>query len=132
MDNKCPICGAPMKEGKCSYCGYEAAEMPFDREKGTESSRASDVVQNGRTVAENSPPEEEGFTPGVSRKSKTVALLLCIFLGGLGIHRYYVGKIGTGILYMCTAGFGGIGWVIDIILIATGKFKDEFDLPLKQ
>ena len=59
------------------------------------------------------------------------ALLLCIFLGEFGIHRFYVGKIGTGILYLFTLGLFGVGWIVDIILIAAGAFRDEFDLPLK-
>ena len=70
--------------------------------------------------------------PGVSKKNKMVALLLCIFLGVLGVHRFYVGKIGTGLLYLFTVGLFGIGWIIDIILIAVGSFKDQFDLPLRQ
>ena len=49
-------------------------------------------------------------------------LLLCIFVGGAGIHRFYAGKIGTGILYLFT---GGIGWLIDLVKIATGKFTDK-------
>ena len=60
-----------------------------------------------------------------SDKSKTTALLLCIFLGGLGVHRFYVGKIGTGIVWLLTGGVLGIGWLIDIIMIAVGKFKDK-------
>ncbi len=60
-----------------------------------------------------------------SDKTKLVALLLCIFLGGLGVHRFYVGKIGTGIVWLLTAGVFGIGWIVDIIMIATGSFKDK-------
>ncbi len=61
-----------------------------------------------------------------SKKSRLVALLLCIFLGGLGIHRFYVGKVGTGILTIITiAGFFGIWPLIDLILIAMGSFKDS-------
>ena len=57
-------------------------------------------------------------------KDWLVALLLSIFLGYLGIHRFYVGKIGTGILQLVTFGGCGIWSLIDIILIATGKFDD--------
>ncbi len=56
------------------------------------------------------------------RKSKSVALALCITLGYLGVHRFYVGKKKSGILYLCTAGLCGIGWIADIILICTNKF----------
>ena len=66
-----------------------------------------------------------------SPKSKIVALLLDFFLGGLGIHRFYVGKIGTGILYLLTCGVFGIGWLVDLIMIAIGKFTDKNGLPLK-
>lgn len=50
-------------------------------------------------------------------KSKGTAYLL-LFLGGIfGIHRFYLGKIGTGIIYLCTAGLFGIGWFIDLFTL---------------
>lgn len=61
----------------------------------------------------------------MNAKSKMVALLLCIFLGGLGIHRFYVGKIGTDIIWLLTGGCFGIGYIVDIVMIATGKFTDK-------
>ncbi len=62
---------------------------------------------------------------GKSEKNKLTVLLLCIFLGGLGIHRFYVGKIGTGIIWLLTGGVFGIGWIVDIVLIAVDKFTDK-------
>ena len=63
--------------------------------------------------------------PNASPKSRLITLLLCIFCGGLGIHRFYVGKIGTGILWLLTAGCFGIGALVDIIMIATENFTDD-------
>jgi TM2 domain-containing membrane protein YozV len=59
------------------------------------------------------------------KKSKLVALLLLLFLGGVGGHRFYVGKMGSGILYLFTGALFGIGWIIDLIGIITGSFKDS-------
>jgi len=63
----------------------------------------------------------------ISSRSRVIALLLCFFLGWLGVHRFYVGKIGTGVLMLLTAGGGGIWWLIDIIIIACGSFRDKAD-----
>ena len=62
---------------------------------------------------------------GKSEKSNTVALLLCFFLGFLGVHRFYVGKIGTGILQLVTLGGLGIWALIDFIIIVVQKFTDS-------
>lgn len=61
----------------------------------------------------------------MSEKSFVGTLVLCIFLGGFGIHRFYVGKIGTGILMLITLGGLGIWTLIDLVLIAVGKFTDK-------
>lgn len=66
----------------------------------------------------------------VSPKSRLAALLLCLFLGWLGAHRFYVGKIGTGILMLFTLGFLGIWTLIDLIIIIVGSFKDSDGEPV--
>ena len=66
----------------------------------------------------------------MTMKSKTTALILSILLGELGIDRFYLGYTGLGILKLITAGGVGIWWLIDLILIATGKMtaKDGSEL----
>ena len=61
----------------------------------------------------------------VSPKSRLVALLLCFFLGALGAHRFYVGKMGTGVLMLLTVGGCGIWYMIDLIMIIVGAFRDQ-------
>ncbi|GAA4565477.1 hypothetical protein GCM10023176_13690 [Micromonospora coerulea] len=65
-----------------------------------------------------------------AQKSWLVALLLCFFVGVLGVHRFYVGKVGTGILQLITFGGLGIWTLIDFILILIGSFKDKQGQPL--
>ena len=61
----------------------------------------------------------------ISDKSRLAAAILCWFLGVLGIHRFYVGKIGTGILMLITLGGFGIWALIDFIMILIGSFRDK-------
>ncbi len=70
--------------------------------------------------------------PGVSEKGFVPTLLLCFFLGVLGVHRFYVGKIGTGILQILTLGGLGVWVLIDFIMIVVGKFTDKQGLPIKR
>ena len=60
-----------------------------------------------------------------SRKSQIIALILCLLFGMLGVHYFYVGKIGMGLLYLFTGGLFGIGWIVDIIRIIAGIFRDK-------
>ncbi|MDA9175794.1 TM2 domain-containing protein [Alphaproteobacteria bacterium] len=65
---------------------------------------------------------EKGFVP---------TLLLCLFLGGLGIHAFYVGRIVKGILMLITLGGLGIWQLIDLVMIATQNFEDKQGLKIK-
>jgi hypothetical protein len=58
-------------------------------------------------------------------KSKGLTLFLCLTMGWFGAHRFYVGKVGTGLMQMLTAGGFLIWWFIDFVLILTGKFTDS-------
>ena len=66
-------------------------------------------------MAENKP---------VGSRKFIVAVLLSVFVGSLGVDRFYLGLIGTGILKLLTLGGCGIWWLIDLILIATDNLKD--------
>lgn len=77
----------------------------------------------------NMPQAQYGYMPHPaeprSPKSRLAAILLAWFLGVLGAHRFYVGKTGTGLLWLFTLGFFGIGALVDLLLIAAGSFKDK-------
>lgn len=60
-----------------------------------------------------------------SDRSFMVTLLFCLLLGTFGVHRFYVGKIGTGLLMLITFGGFGIWWLIDLILIMCSRFRDK-------
>ncbi len=66
-----------------------------------------------------------------SEKQWIITLLLCWFLGVFGVHRFYTGHIGLGILQLITLGGCGIWWLIDFIIIIIGDFKDAQGNPIK-
>lgn len=66
----------------------------------------------------------------ISDKSRFVYLMLAIFCGELGIHRFYAGRVGMGILYLCTGGLFGIGWIVDIFSAVVGHPRDRYGLPI--
>jgi len=72
------------------------------------------------------------YVTQTSDKKKWTALFLCLLFGIFGVHRFYVGKIGTGIIYLFTFGIGFIGVIIDLISILLGSFRDNVGAPLRE
>ena len=64
-------------------------------------------------------------------KKGLTALILCLFLGYFGAHRFYVGKTFTGLLMLCTFSLLGIWYVIDLIMLITGNFSTKGGQKLK-
>jgi TM2 domain-containing membrane protein YozV len=79
-------------------------------------------VMNASAMDAASDASPKGFVP---------TILLCFFLGAFGIHRFYVGKIGTGIVQLLTFGGLGIWALVDFIMVVTGNFKDSDGLTIK-
>lgn len=101
----CPKCGAPVENSAtfCPKCGTSLQAQPA-------SPLDSKVPSDGRWL---------------------IALLLCFFLGCLGIHRFYVGKTGSGIAMLLTCGGCGIWALVDFIMILVNSFTDKDGRPLK-
>ena len=101
----CPKCGAPVEDSAtfCPKCGTSLLAQPA-------SPLDSKVPSDGRWL---------------------IALLLCFFLGCLGIHRFYVGKTGSGIAMLLTCGGCGIWALVDFIMILVNSFTDKDGRPLK-
>ena len=122
---KCPNCGAP-RDGSDSYCIYcRAAFEPV-----AEASREKQEIHihyHQETRMEPQVRVEHIYTTLERRstRSRTVALLLCIFLGLFGAHKFYLGKIGPGMLYLLTYGLFGVGWLIDLLILLVGNPRDK-------
>ena len=80
----------------------------------------------GYPMFANGKPAVDEYGQPVRPYSRLAAALLCAFLGFRGVHRFYVGKIGTGIAIILTlGGFFGIWPLVDLIMILVGSFRDK-------
>lgn len=105
----CKFCGEIIDKECviCPKCGKQIEEIKAEQ--------PNIVINNTNTNTNvNRNINHNSGRPG-RPKNKWVAFLLCLFLGPLGVHKFYEGKIGMGILYLFTLGLCGIGWVIDLI-----------------
>lgn len=135
FDHKCNNCGQFITEGiYCPRCGVKAGTIAKHCPRcGTEyfSKACPDCgyIANGQTSSETyrtvppppwsqPAPQPTAPKPEGKPKDKVIALILCILFGTMGIHKFYEGKIGMGILYLCTGGLFYIGWIVDIIKLA--------------
>ena len=143
---KCPSCGADVSTAFCEYCG---TKMPIERIE-TQSINAETVIvnhyypeekNNGPFFQQNQqqpsvPPAPNAYAYSaipqypVSPKSRTITLLLCFFLGIFGAHRFYLRRYLLGVVFFFTFGIFGIGWLVDLFFVLTGKIKDRNELPV--
>ncbi len=135
----CQGCGAQLRgeERFCPYCGREQ-EQP----NGTQPQQvhyhnhyhapeSQPQVQQPVYVQQPIYIQQPVYVKPRSDKSRLVMLLLWFFLGYLGVHYFYVGRIGKGILYLLTFGLFGLGWFFDFFSIILGTPKDGNGLPVK-
>lgn len=113
----CKFCAAqiPMDAVLCTSCGRQVEQL-----QGANPSQQPQIVINNANSNTNTNTAVASAAVGVPmgrKKSKWVCLALWCFLGLFGGHKFYDGKIGSGILYMFTAGFFVIGWIIDLFAI---------------
>ena len=112
----CPVCGAKSRGAFCGRCGRDLR------------SQRPDSPETAVSPPAQRPPSPSGSLPPL--RKKWVAAVLCLLGGFLGLHRMYVGKVGTGLLCMLLCGLYGMWPLVDLILILTGRFTDKEGRPL--
>ena len=107
----CKHCGAKIPSAAviCTHCGCQVEEIKNNEQP-------SIVINNANTNT-NTNNNINAAMLGVRVKNKWVAFFLCLFLGIFGIHKFYEGKVGMGIVYLFTGGLFGIGWIVDCIAL---------------
>ncbi len=108
----CKHCGQKIAEAAviCPHCGCQVEQVKVE-------SAQPNIVINNSNNNSNVNTNINGGMYGLKPKNKWVAFLLCLFLGYIGAHKFYEGRIGMGILYLLTGGILGIGWLIDCIIL---------------
>ncbi len=123
---KCPNCGAS-RTAEDRYCPYCLTKFdPFATVPEKKPEIHIHIHQEPQVRIEQSSLPEAQKSP----KSRLIALLLCIFFGLFGVHRFYMGHKGLGFLYLFTYGLMGGGWVWDLIVLTIGSPKDKDGLYL--
>ena len=137
-------------DGMCTYCG-----KPFCKECLVEIKGRMYCKDDLGNVLDEAKQQAQGAIPTINitnsndsvntnantnvmgyglppRKSKMVALILCIlgFFGLAGLHRMYVGKVGSGVVHLFTYGICVLGTIVDLIAILSGGFRDSYGQPL--
>lgn len=134
MNETCSICGAPMENGRCTYCGATNQNTTQQSYQDTKYNQGQSYYQEhsfnqGQPYYTNGPVVGQ---PVISPKNRSIALLLCVFLGPIGVHHFYAGKVGMGILYLLTGGLCGIGVLVNLLQILCGSYRDQFGFVIKQ
>jgi len=119
---ECIGCGARSFDYICPRCRHRSPSFVCEK-CGTSFEQVQRVSFDIPT--HNQSNNSYSSSGNVSPKSKTITLILAIFVGYFGAHHFYAGKIGMGILYLFTYGLFGIGWIRDIIVICKNKYKDS-------
>lgn len=122
MKMYCTKCGCEIDDAAviCPKCGVPTSNYTAAQQQPVAQPAVQQTVQVNVTAPGT----------GVSPKSRTTALLLCIFLGLIGGHKFYLGRAGMGILYFFTGGLFSIGMIVDLISIIAGSATDNLGRPV--